>query len=82
MTDDLTRDLPALSRQLAQALRSAVPETESGHRVALAWEIYCRKTAGSSSARDFWWELPATVQERYLKAADAAALEAASWQRG
>lgn len=36
-------------------------ETESA-----AWEIYCRLSAGSESARDYWWELSEKDQKNYL----------------
>ena len=32
-----------------------------------AWETYCEETAGSMDVRDFWCELPAHVQRRYLR---------------
>lgn len=31
-----------------------------------AWELYCKTTAGCMSARDFWHELSAEEQQRYL----------------
>ena len=35
-----------------------------------AWALYCQETAGSLDARDFWHELPATVQAYYLNKAN------------
>lgn len=31
-----------------------------------AWGLYCKTTAGSMSARDFWHELPLSVQQVFL----------------
>ena len=35
-------------------------------RQRLAWGIYCRETAGSMDARDFWEDLPPRVQAIFL----------------
>ena len=32
----------------------------------LAWQLYCRTTAGCMSARDFWHELPNSLQQVFL----------------
>ena len=31
-----------------------------------AWQLYCKTTAGCMSARDFWHELPNSLQQVYL----------------
>jgi len=31
-----------------------------------AWLAYCEDTKGSLHVVDFWWELPESVQKRYL----------------
>jgi hypothetical protein len=36
----------------------------------IAWELYCNETAGSMDVRDFWEELPETVQQLYLQKAE------------
>lgn len=32
-----------------------------------AWELYCKETAGSADARDFWDDLPPKVRDLYLR---------------
>lgn len=39
----------------------------------LAWDIYCKETAGSMDARDFWEELPERVQRMFIEKALAQA---------
>lgn len=31
-----------------------------------AWKLYCEETAGSMDVRDFWHELPSSLQMVYL----------------
>jgi hypothetical protein len=40
------------------------------YRAALAWEIYCRETAGSMNVQDFWEQLSTHVKAIYLRKAD------------
>jgi hypothetical protein len=44
------------------------------YRIALAWHLYCFDTQGSMDCRDYWSQLSKSVQEMYLKKADAEAL--------
>jgi hypothetical protein len=31
-----------------------------------AWRLYCADTQGSMHVADFWWEVPLSVQEKYI----------------
>lgn len=59
--------IATLSEQLA-----AAEAREARVRKALAWEIYCRETAGDFDVCDYWSDLSERVQAIYL--AKAAAL--------
>lgn len=48
-----------------QAARAAFDAAER-YRNTLAWEIYCRETAGDAHVADFWGELPDYVQQLYV----------------
>lgn len=54
----------------AQAARAAYNDAER-LAVKLAWELYCRETAGDMHVADSWEQLPHEVQERYLNIAVA-----------
>ena len=41
-------------------------ETEPVAIEELAWKKYCEDTAGDMDVRDFWEELPESVQQRYI----------------
>lgn len=32
-----------------------------------AWKLYCEETAGDMDVKDFWHELPHSVQQIYLR---------------
>lgn len=32
----------------------------------MAWELYCKETAGSLDVRDFWFELSPAMQSHYI----------------
>lgn len=49
--------------------------TKEQYQTALAWEIYCRETARGMDVRDYWSQLPKSVQLTYLTKADKQAKE-------
>lgn len=45
----------------------------------LAWKLYCDRTKGAMSARDFWWELSDTQKAYYLSSAKRADFTTDDW---
>lgn len=40
------------------------------YQATIAWQIYCRETAGDLDVRDYWEQLPENVQTLYKSKAD------------
>lgn len=45
---------------MTNGTQAKTPQTE------LAWQMYCRETAGSLDVRDYWEDLPEKVKAVYL----------------